>query len=153
MTTTAIFGHGLFFSANGSTRSRCEPGGSAATPVSEPPKGTLIFALAFTAQPLASRMGPRFRLRSLSQARNIEGTEMASRMPMIASGTCHAGSLAIAPKMPPNAASNVVNTRPMAANVPVSILVFGWAVGEGGGDGGGGALVGSTLTTVVALWP
>src|ERR1035441_8746084 len=51
---TIRFGHGLFCSAKRSVRSRCEPGGSAAMPVRLVPNGMLIFALAFTAQPLAS---------------------------------------------------------------------------------------------------
>src|ERR1035441_3929941 len=129
-----ILGQGLFFSANGSTVSRWEPGGSVATPVSEPPNGTFIFAFAFTAQPFASRIGPRLRRRNLSQASNIEGNEIASRIPTMASGTCHAGNFAMAPKIPPTAPSKVANTKPMAANVPVSILVL---TGAGGGGGGG----------------
>ena len=44
--------------------------------MSDAPKGTLIFAFAFTAQPLESRIGPRFRFRSFSQASTIEGPEM-----------------------------------------------------------------------------
>ena len=112
--------------------------------MSEPPNGTFILALALTAQPLASRIGPRLRRRSLSQASNIEGSEIASKMPTMASGTCHAGNFAMAPKIPPSAPSKVANTKPMAANVPVSILVL---TGTGGGGGGGW----SGLTTAVAL--
>src|SRR5260221_7204389 len=126
---TITFGHGLFFSANGSTRSRCEPGGSAATRVSEPPKGTFILALAFTAQPLASRMGPRLRRRNFRYAITIDGVEMARRMAKQAKGICHHGSPAILPKIPPNAASSVVKTKPMAASVPGS--VFGLAASAG----------------------
>src|SRR2546428_11199038 len=53
--------HGRRFSANGSTRSPCAPGGRTATRVADAPKGTLILAFAFTAQPLASRLAPQFR--------------------------------------------------------------------------------------------
>ena len=56
----------LTFSANGSTKSRWAPGGRAATAVRDLPKGTFILALAFTAQPLASSIGPRLRRRNLS---------------------------------------------------------------------------------------
>ena len=37
------------------------PGGSSATEVSEPPNFTFIFTRPFTAQPFASRIGPRLR--------------------------------------------------------------------------------------------
>ena len=50
------------------------------------PKGTLIRAIAFTAHPFASRMGPRLRLRSLSHAMSIEGPEIASKSARIPSG-------------------------------------------------------------------
>ena len=44
-----------------------------ATPVNELPNGTLILARAFTAQPLASRIGPRLRLRNFMNAISIDG--------------------------------------------------------------------------------
>jgi hypothetical protein len=40
----------------------------------------LTLVSVFTAQPLASRIGPRLRCRSFSQAMNIDGPEIASRM-------------------------------------------------------------------------
>src|SRR2546430_8243345 len=46
-------------SANGSNRSVCALGGSLATLVSDAPKGMLILARAFTAQPLADRKSTR----------------------------------------------------------------------------------------------
>ncbi len=66
------------FSAYGSAVARSESAGSAATAVSEPPKGTFIFALAFTAQPLALRIGPMLRSRSLRYAISIEGKRSAA---------------------------------------------------------------------------
>src|SRR5215471_9255369 len=81
--------HGRFFSANGSFKLRLEPGGSFAICVSDLPNGTLIRALAFTAQPFASRIGPRFRLRSFMYARINDGPEMTRRIPRITSGICH----------------------------------------------------------------
>src|ERR1017187_4280676 len=133
--TASTLGQTEGFSAYLSAEPKVAPGGSVATPVNAPPNGTFIRALAFTAQPLASRIGPRLRLRSLSQASNIEGREIASRMPTIARGTCHTGNLAIAPNIPPSAPSKVARTSPMAASVPVSILVFGCSVGDAGLDG------------------
>ena len=62
------------------------PLGSARTWVSEPPKGTLILRSAFTAQPFASRIGPRLRWRSLSQAMSIDGPEIARSTPTTPSG-------------------------------------------------------------------
>src|SRR6476659_7408356 len=90
---TIIVGHGLFFSANGSTMSRLAPAGNLGIPVRLLPNGTFILARAFTAQPLASRMGPRFRFRSLSQAMIIDGIEIISMREMITNGICQAGKL------------------------------------------------------------
>src|SRR5262245_41454243 len=84
-------GQGLFFSAKGSVGSRLEFGGNVATAVSAAPNGRLILARAFTAQPLASRIGPRLRLRSLSQAMIIDGNEIRRMIPTKTSGICHVG--------------------------------------------------------------
>ena len=61
--------------------SRREPRGSLATLLKVAPNGTLILARALTAQPLASRIGPRLRLRSLMYARTTDGIEMSSMIP------------------------------------------------------------------------
>src|SRR6266545_7498882 len=107
-------------SANGSKRSRCVPGGSLATPVSEAPKGMLILARAFTAQPFASRIGPRLRWRSLSHAMTIEGSEIASIAPMTMKGTFQVGISANFENTTPRAVANEPRPTPRAATVPVS---------------------------------
>ncbi len=52
-----------------------------AKPVKAAPKGTLIFALVFTAQPLASNSGPRLRRRKVKNAINMEGPEISNKTP------------------------------------------------------------------------
>ena len=93
--TTAVrisFGHGLGRSLKGSAPDITAPSGSVATEVIEAPNLTLSLTRPFTAQPLASRIGPRLRWRSLSQAMSIAGAEMSSRMPAITSTSCQKGS-------------------------------------------------------------
>src|SRR5579871_6547034 len=72
----------------------------------------------FTAQPEASRIGPKLRLRSFKAATTIEGPEIARITPNTASGICHQERLrkpvtieAIAVPMAPIA-------RPIAAKMP-----------------------------------
>jgi len=48
----------------------------------------LIITRPLMAQPLASRIGPRLRWRSLSQAMSIEGVEITSMMAASTSGYC-----------------------------------------------------------------
>src|SRR2546430_9554747 len=57
--TTLFRSRAEWESANGSNRSVCALGGSLATLVSDAPKGMLILARAFTAQPLADRKSTR----------------------------------------------------------------------------------------------
>src|SRR5271156_2193896 len=90
---TRNFGQTAGFSAYLSSAPKVAPGGNAATPVSAPPNGTFILALALTAQLLASRIGPRLRLRSLSQAMAMDGVEITSIMPRMINGICHASNL------------------------------------------------------------
>src|SRR5688500_18707364 len=89
--TSASFGQGLGFSPKRSPAPMVAPGGSLAMPVRDAPNGTFNLAFAFTAQPLASRMGPRLRLRSFSQAISIEGPEITNSNPMIAKHNCQNG--------------------------------------------------------------
>ena len=62
--------------------------------VSFVPKGILIFTRLLMAQPLASRIGPSVRWRSLSQAMMTAGSEIARTTPSNTSGTCQRWSSA-----------------------------------------------------------
>src|SRR5258705_13246997 len=87
------FGNGVGYWEYFAAKAGWAPGGSWAVSVSAPPKGTFILTRPLMAQPLASRIGPRLRWRSLSQAMSIDGVEMRSRMPANARQTCQKGSL------------------------------------------------------------
>ena len=104
--TASTFGQMDGFSAYLSAAPNVALGGNAATPVSAPPKGTFIFALAFTAQPFASRIGPRLRLRSFSHAIAMDGAEITSMMPAMTSGTCHVSKPLRNARMPATAVAN-----------------------------------------------
>src|SRR5678815_549394 len=95
--------HGRLFSANGSVKERDASEGIDASFVSDAPNGTLSFACAFTAQPLASRMGPRLRFRSLSHAMAIDGPEIANISARMPTGIQRPRPKS-APKTAPNAA-------------------------------------------------
>jgi len=80
----------------------------------------LMRACALTAQPSASRIGPRFRRRSLSAAMRTEGPEISSTRPsspigiQLPSPKNAWSSAPMAAEMPPTA-------TPIAATVPTSI--------------------------------
>src|SRR5580704_1463995 len=67
-------------------------GGRCATAVRRAPKGILMLALALIAQPFASRIGPRLRLRSLIYARMTDGNETRSIAPANTRGSCDFGN-------------------------------------------------------------
>ncbi len=73
------------------------------------------------AQPLASRMGPRLRWRSLSQAIIMLGPEMAAMRPTRATGIQGPRSMNL-PKMPTSTALMEPRATPRAATVPTSVL-------------------------------
>ena len=111
--------------------------------VSEAPKGTLILAFAFTAHPLASRMGPRLRLRSLSQARSMDGPEIINRMASTPSGISpfkFRKPLTMPPIMPPTPAAPTLK----AAMRPGSTFALAGS-GAGGVAGDGAVALASTL--------
>src|SRR5579859_250866 len=121
------------FSAYLSAALNVEPGGKAATPVNAPPNGTFIFALAFTAQPLASRIGPRLRLRNFNQAMAMDGAEMTSMIPTMTSGTCQASNLPRKPRIPAKAAAKVPKAKLSKA------MTLGSKAGLAGDAGAAGA--------------
>ena len=87
--------------------------------VSEAPNGTLMRALALTAQPLASSSGPMLRVRSLSQAISIDGPEINSNRPTSPSGI-HRPSPKNDCMMAPSAAVMPPTATPKAATTPTS---------------------------------
>src|SRR5688572_25983302 len=115
----------LGFSPKRSSALMVEPGGSFGIPVSDAPNGTFNFALAFTAQPLASRIGPRLRLRSFSHAMIIDGPEITNSSPTTARQSCQNGSLNKPVVWPINVvikAPIAPKATPNAATVPTSIF-------------------------------
>ena len=82
------------------------------------------------AQPLASRMGPRLRSRSFSQAISMLGPEMARMMPSKATGI-HGPSSTNLPKMPTSTVLMEPSATPMAATVPTSVFLPAGAAGAG----------------------
>src|SRR5579862_1992331 len=135
------------FSAYLSVALNVEPGGKAATPVNAPPNGTFIFALAFTAQPLASRIGPRLRLRNFNQAMAMDGAEITSKIPAMTNGTCHGSNPLRKPRRPANAAAKVPRAKLSRA------ITLGSNAGLAGVAGVAGAAAGAgtrgALATVV----
>src|SRR3990172_7204714 len=125
---------GRFFSANGSAMERSAFSGSRAAAVSEDPKGMLIFARAFTAQPLASRMGPRFLFLSLSHARRTEGHETTRISAANNRGTCHQARRNSPAMADAKAAPIAPIASPIAAKIPANL-----ATSKGGGGGGTGS--------------
>ena len=81
----------------------------------------LMLALVFTAQPLASRIGPRLRWRSLRKAISMDGPEMANMMPTMASGISHTGRDRNPPRMEAMAVPMAPMARPMAAKIPANL--------------------------------
>ncbi|MNT14125.1 hypothetical protein D3C72_1491180 [compost metagenome] len=94
---------------------------------SDPPSRVLMRMRPLMAQPLASRMGPRLRWRSLSHAISMLGPDMANTMPMIPSGIQTPRSTNLA-KMPTSTALMLPSATPMAATVPTSVR---WGVAAG----------------------
>src|SRR6185369_10369745 len=95
MRVNTILGRAVGGSGYGTAKDGWDPGGSSATWVSDPPNGTFILTRPFTAQPLASRIGPRFRCRNFSQAINMDGPETRRSKPAKARQTCQNGSFRI----------------------------------------------------------
>src|SRR5450631_417532 len=138
--TRSNFGQTGGFSANLSAAPNVAPGGNAATPVNAPPNGTFIFALAFTAQPLASRIGPRLRLRNFNHAIAMDGAEITSMTPMTNSGTCHASNLPRKTKRLAPAAAKLPKAKLSKAMTLGSNAGFAGAAGAAAAAGATGAL-------------
>jgi hypothetical protein len=119
--TRRIHGHGLFFGAYGSVSERSAPAGSVAMLVSERPSGMLILVNVFTAQPLASRMGPRLRSRSLSQAMITAGPEITRISPRMPSGIHLPSPKNFSSTAPKIAVTPLIATL-IAASTPMSIF-------------------------------
>ena len=114
-----FFHQAIFLSARGSLPTAL---GYLATWVSMEPKVVLTFTIELMAQPLALSTGPRLRLRSLSQARSMEGPLMTTTTKAMAiSGLYHAWTrnLATAASATPSAPT----ARPMAAKMPANLAM------------------------------
>jgi hypothetical protein len=112
---------------------RFAPGGTRAVCDSMPPRRTFTFMRPLMAHPLASRIGPRLRWRSFSQAISMLGPEIAITMPMSATGI-HCPRSTNLPKMPTSTALMLPSATPIAATVPTSIrLPAGGTPGRAGG--------------------
>jgi len=72
----------------------------------------------FTAQPLASSMGPKLRWRSRNHASSIAGPEMSSSSPSSTSGICHSGRRKKPLMIAANAVPSIPSAKPMAAKMP-----------------------------------
>ena len=119
-----FFHQAIFLSAKGSLLTTL---GYWAMEVNVWPKVVLIFTIELMAQPLAFSRGPRLRLRSLSQARSIEGPEMktttapTSRRMLYHFSVTKPPRVASAPPMAPSA-------KPMAAKIPANLAMSNiWA--------------------------
>src|SRR5690554_7902079 len=77
-----------------------------------------ILAWAFTAQPFASKMGPKLRRRNLNQANNIEGPETTIKSPKTTNGHCHHCSINNPEKVAAKAVPNAPIAKPKAAKIP-----------------------------------
>src|SRR5262245_9615219 len=116
-------GHGLRLGAYGSVSERELPSGSRGSAVSEPPSGMLTRVSVFTAQPLASRIGPRLRWRSLSHAISIDGQLIASTIATTPTGI-HGPISVNAPRNVASAAVRPLTATPSAATMPTSNFGF-----------------------------
>src|SRR5659263_737893 len=83
----------------------------------------LILARALTAQPLASRIGPRLRFRSFSHARNTDSREIARMMQIITTGICHQVNLRIPVRTEASVAPMAPIARPIAAKMPANFAI------------------------------
>src|ERR1043166_6359213 len=138
---TLLFGEGVNEVALCAGRER----GDAGEGVGGAAEGRLILALALTAQPLASSSGPRLRLRSLSQARIMDGPEMMRIMASTPRGIRPfrlRNPLMMPPTMPPTPAAPTLK----AAMRPGS--TFG--LGGSGAAGTGGCPETAAASTLAA---
>src|SRR5579862_4826839 len=111
--------------------------------VSFAPNGTLIFARALMAQPLASSIGPRLRWRSFMNVRITAGPENTKRIPIATSGSFHAGNPLKKPRNVANAAASVPNATLRRAITLASNtgLIDGAAPAGAGAAGATGTVV------------
>ena len=94
------------------------------------PNLTLTRDWAFMAQPLALRMGPRSRLRSLRQAMNMDGPEIRSSTTATMRRNCHQVMPLKAATIPARAAPIRPRAMPTAAKMPAYLAISkGWALG------------------------
>src|SRR5690554_6566389 len=97
-----------------------------------------ILAWAFTAQPFASKMGPKLRRRNLNQANNIEGPETTIKSPKTTNGHCHHCSInnpeKVAAKAVPNAPiaklSDLTNVKEVSVNASTDWAYFDLTTGQ-----------------------
>ena len=124
-----------------------------AVPVRDLPKGILTLARAFTGEPLASRLGPRFRWRSFSQAIITAGPEMTPMMPRIAKGICHQASLRKPVIMLAIAVPRAPRARPMATQMPADLAASKGVGGAAGAAGYPASAFSAVATICVSTFP
>src|SRR2546429_873420 len=117
-------------SSKGSSRDRFAPGGNRLRSVKAAPSGTLMRTRPLTAHPFASSNGPSVRCRSLSQASSIEGPEMASTAPAIATAFAYQGCRPMNPDTHVHGPARLRNEARLQGDLRARLVILLLRLGE-----------------------